>query len=167
MALDLVRKREGEDDYDWIRMLEPAEEAALRTVKRGGEVDEEMRALYLRTAGSARDDGCWFMCDFRSEDGMGPVIVPHQDAPERIHLVNRPAPPLPHAGHCVFALAGDARPAPRRRAPQAAHDDRFNPFAPAEKKSAGDGPWGRSRRGRSRDCLWGRGTGPPRTRCAR
>ena len=142
MTLDLVRKRDGEDDYDWIRMLEPAEEAALRTVKRGGEVDEEMRALYLRTVGAARDDGCWFMCDCRSEGGMGPVIVPRQDAPERIHLVNRPDPPLPHAGHCVFAPAGDERPAPRRRAPQAAHDDRFDPFAPAEKKPAGDGPLG-------------------------
>ena len=116
MALDVVRKREAEDDYDWIRMLEPAEEAALRTVKRGGEVDEEMQALYLRTVGSARDDGCRFMCDRRSEDRMGPMIVPRQDAPERIHLVNRPGALLPHAGHCVFALAGDERPAPRRLA---------------------------------------------------
>ena len=146
MVLYLVEKPDEEDEYDPVRVLEPEEEAALRTVKSGGEVDEDMRALYLRTVGSARDNDYWFMCDCRFEDGRGPMIVPRQDTPERIFLVNRPGASLPHAGDCVFALTGDEEdaPAPRRWAPQPAHDDSFDPFAPAQKKSdAGrDGPMG-------------------------
>ena len=142
MVLYLVEKLDGDDEYEFVGMLEPEEEAALRTVKGGAEVDENMRALYLRTAGSARDNGYWFMCDCRFEDGRGPVIVPRVYTPERIYLANRPGASLPHVGDCVFALTGDEEdsPAPRRWAPQPAHDDRFDPFAPARKKSGADGP---------------------------
>ena len=57
-------------------------------------------------------------------------------------LVNRPGASLPHARDCVFALTGDEEdsPAPRRWAPQPAHDYTFDPFAPARKKSRADGP---------------------------
>lgn len=142
MVLYLVEKLDEDDEYDLIGVLEPEEEAALRTVKSGVEADEDMRALYLRTAGSARDEGYWFMCDCRSEDGRGPVIVPRVYTPKRIYLVNRPGASLPHAGDCIFALTGDEEdsPPPRRWAPQPAHDDRFDPFAPVRNKSGADGP---------------------------
>ena len=142
MVLYLVEKLDGEDEYDWVQALEPEEEAALRTVKGGGEADEDMRALYPRTVGHARNNEYWFMCDCRFEDGRGPVIVPRVDTPERIFLVNRPGASLPHARDCVFALTGDEedRPAPRRWAPLPAHDYTFDPFAPARKKSRVDGP---------------------------
>ena len=142
MVLWLVEKLDGEDEYDWVQPLEPEEDAALRTIKGGEEAGEDMRALYLRTVGHARDNGYWFMCDCRFEDGRGPVIVPRQDTPERMFLVNRPGASLPHARDCVFALTGDEEdsPSPRRWAPQPAHDDTFDPFAPARKKSRADGP---------------------------
>ena len=94
VVLYLVEKLDEDDEYEFIRALEPEEEAALRTVKSGGEADEDMRAHYLRAAGSAHDNGCWFMCCCRFEGGRRPAIVPRVDTPERIFLVNRPSLPL-------------------------------------------------------------------------
>ena len=139
MVLDLVRKSKTGGGFEWIRMLEPTEEDAVRAAK-GREADEVQRDLYLRTVSSARDDGGWFLCDCRYEGSERPVIVPIRKGPERFSLGNRPNSLLPHAEGCVFALTEDEedRPAARRRAPPRVHDDRLDPFAPAEKAAGED-----------------------------
>ena len=50
MVLYLVERLDKQDEYDLVQMLEPENEATLPTVKSGGEADEDMCALYLRTA---------------------------------------------------------------------------------------------------------------------
>ncbi len=137
MVLDLVRHAGAA--IEWDRMLEPEEEAALRAVK-GREAGPEERALYLRTVGAARARDLWFLCDCRHEEGgRRPVIVPRKDGPQRYSLVNLPKSRLPHAEGCVFGLVGkEGEGRTRRHAPAPLHDDRFDPFPPADSATGDD-----------------------------
>jgi len=168
VVLYLVEKLDEDDEYNLVRVLKPEEEAAFRTVKSGGKADEDMRALYLYTVGSARDNGHWFMCDCRFEGGRGPAIIPRVDTPERIDLVNRPGSSQPHAGGCIFVLTEDEEDNPRRadghRSPRTTTGSTCS-RRPGRYPRPTD-RWRRLRRERSRGCPRDRGIEMSRTYCA-
>ena len=137
MALALVTKGNTAADREPVRVLGLKVSEAIRAVK-ARDADEDERALYIRVLRHVRANDLWLLCDCRDEeDEERPVIVPRRVGHEDFRLANLPDPEVAHAEGCVFGPVADeddeGKPASGGRAPRPVHDDRLDPFAPADR----------------------------------